>query len=351
MVLDKSFKQYDDGFTAFNEHVLFQKQQELLYRVDQFAFNDWTDVQLDSDVIMGRLLHNRIGYTTKRNIPMLLGLKPEPWMGPMEEEILSKIPPGENVTRQEIMAGYPKGDEHKSLQRDLKNALSNLERQMLVVKQFEEVAGRRRRLSLFHRVQDVYPALSFEDALEEVVRRMGPVKASTLRFYVSRSFEELTVALMNLEQEGRIAKVMALVPDPEAFYCAPDEVDELMRPRREDRRVRILTQSDPYVSRFIWEVRSVLDRGWYLPIFKGVDPIGKVLMFKVNDYLEIKDLHVPTAYLDEFCEAFNILLDNHAAQLVDVSVLRISTANPLPRLMKRPKRRSKASASRSPANE
>ena len=56
---------------------------------------------------------------------------------------------------------------------------------MLVVKQFEEVAGRRRRLSLFHRVQDVYPALSFEDALEEVVRRMGPVKASTLRFYVS----------------------------------------------------------------------------------------------------------------------------------------------------------------------
>ena len=120
MVLDKSFKQYGDSFTAFNEHVLFQKQQELLYRVDEFAFNDWTDVQLDSDVVMGRLLHNRIGYTTKRNIPMLLGLKPEPWLGPMEEEILTKIPPGENVTRQEIMAGYPKGDEHKSLQRDLK---------------------------------------------------------------------------------------------------------------------------------------------------------------------------------------------------------------------------------------
>ena len=124
---------------------------------------------------------------------MLLGLKPEPWVGPMEQEILTKIPPGENVTRQEIMHGYPKGDEHKSLQRDLKNALSNLERQMLVVKQFEEVAGRRRRLSLFHRVEGVYPPLSFEDALEEVVRRMGPVKASTLRFYVSRSFEDLTM--------------------------------------------------------------------------------------------------------------------------------------------------------------
>jgi hypothetical protein len=122
---------------------------------------------------------------------------------------------------------------------------------------------------------------------------------------------------------------MALVPEPEAFFCAPDEVEELQRPRREDRTVRILTQSDPYVSRFIWEVRSVLDRGWYLPIFKGVDPIGKVLMFKVNDYLEIKDLHVPTAYLDEFCEAFELMLENHAAQLVDVSVLSNFNSEPI----------------------
>ncbi len=329
MVLDKSFHHYPDTFNAFNEHVLFQKQQELLYRVNDFEFSDWTDVQLDSDVIMGRLLHNRIGYTTKRNLPMLLGLKPEPYIGPMEDELLGRIPPGENVTRQEIMDAYPKGDEHRALQRDLKNALTNLERQMLVVKQFEEVPGRRRRLSLFHRVHEVYEPLSFEDALEEVVRRMGPVKANTLRFYVSRSFEELTVALMNLERKGRIAKVMALVPEPEAFYCAPDEVEELQRPRREDRTVRILTQSDPYVSRFIWEVRSLLDRGWYLPIFKGVDPIGKVLMFKVNDYLEIKDLHVPTAYLDEFCLAFKTLLENHAAQLVDVSVLTNVNGEPV----------------------
>ena len=48
-----------------------------------------------------------------------------------------------------------------------------------------------------------------------------------------------------------------------------------------------------------------LDRGWYLPVFKGVDPIGKVLMFKVNDYLEIKDLHIPHAYLDEIVNRSN----------------------------------------------
>ena len=321
LVMKKSFETYPDGFTAFDQHILFQKQQEMMYRVDNFSYADWKDLQLDSDVLMGRLLHNRIGYTTQKNLPMLLGLKPEPWLGEMEKLVLEKVPKGENLTRQEILADFPKGDDYKSLQRDLKNAISNLERQLCLVKQFEDVVGRRRRLSLFHRVHEVYEPMSFEDALVEVIQRMGPVKAFTLRYYVSRSVEELTIALRNLETDGRVARVMALVPEPEAFYVIPDEVAILHTPNREDRTLRILTQSDPYVSRFIWEVRSALDRGWYLPVFKGVDPIGKVLMFKVNDYLEIKDMHIPYSYLDEFCAAFEKLLENHADQLIDVAVL------------------------------
>ena len=122
---------------------------------------------------------------------------------------------------------------------------------MLFVKQFEEVVGRRRRLSLFHKVHGVYEPMDFEDAIEEVVRRMGPVKASTLRFYVSRNYEDLLVALHNLETSGRISKVTALVPDTEDFYCTPAEVEMLRVPRREDRTIRILTQSDPYVSRSV----------------------------------------------------------------------------------------------------
>ena len=43
LVLDKSFKKYDDVFEAFNQHVLVQKQQELLYRISDFRFKDWKD--------------------------------------------------------------------------------------------------------------------------------------------------------------------------------------------------------------------------------------------------------------------------------------------------------------------
>ena len=47
-----------------------------------------------------------------------------------------------------------------------------------------------------------------------MVRRMGPVKTNTLRFYMTRSFEEMTIALKELEEEGKISKVTALVPEP-----------------------------------------------------------------------------------------------------------------------------------------
>ena len=319
LVLQKSFIKHGDLFEAFDDHVLFQKQQELLYRVEDFRFADWKDLQLDSDVVMGRLLHNRVGYTTVSNLPMLLGLRPEPWLNTLDRELLSKIQPGELITRQEILRDYPKGEEHRALQRDLKNSLANLERQLVVVKQFEEREGRRRRMTYYRRV--VEKPMEFEDALFDLIRRIGPVKSNTLRFYVSHSIELLAMALRNLEAEGKIVRVVALQPEATDFYCVVEESQKLRSPSREDRTVRILTQSDPYCSRFIWEVRSKLKTGWYLPVFKGVDPIGKILMYRVNDYLEIKDLHIPYAYLDEFCEAFEKLLDNWGDQLIDVAIM------------------------------
>ena len=57
-------------------------------------------------------------------------------------------------------------------------------------------------------------------------------------------------------------------------------------------------------------------------------------MFKVNDYLEIKDMHIPYAYLDEFCIAFEKLLANHSDQLVDVAVLSQFNGVPVTELEK-----------------
>jgi hypothetical protein len=163
--------------------------------------------------------------------------------------------------------------------------------------------------------------LDFPDALHELIKRIGPIKLHALRLFVSHPVELLAEVLRDLENEGRVQRVTALQPDPTDFYCSPSDAVSLTHPKREDRALRILTQSDPFCSRFIQEVRYVLKQGWYYPVFKGVDPVGRILMFKVNDYLEIKDIHIPHAYLDEFADAFDILLDNYKDTLVDVAVL------------------------------
>ena len=54
----------------------------------------------------------------------------------------------------------------------------------------------------------------------------------------------------------------------------------------------------------------MLKQGWYHPVLKGVDPIGRILMFVVNDYLEIKDKNIPHSYLDEFKDIIFISLTN-----------------------------------------
>ena len=133
LLLNKSFTTHNEPADAIRSSILIQRRDELFHRVRNYRFRDWKDIKHDSDVVNGRLLHNRVGYTLKSMIPILTGLRSEPWLGDLEQELLGKIPEG-GVTRAELLADYPKGKEHAHLQRSLKGAISNLERQLIVYK-------------------------------------------------------------------------------------------------------------------------------------------------------------------------------------------------------------------------
>ena len=53
-----------------------------------YRFRDWKDIKHDPEVINGRLLHNRVGYTMEDQLPLVLGLRGDPWLGHLEEELL-----------------------------------------------------------------------------------------------------------------------------------------------------------------------------------------------------------------------------------------------------------------------
>lgn len=328
LIHNKSFERRLEPLDAIRDLVFVQRRDELLYRVKDYRFRDWIDIKHDSDIVNGRLLHNRVGYTHRNQIPLLLGLRAEPWLGPMEMELLEKIPES-GITRAKLLKMYPSGKENQHVQRTVKSALSNLERQLATVKRYEKVPNRKRSISYIEKVHGAVEPMSFEDSIHLLIERIGPIKPQILRFYVSRPVEELAEALRILESSGRVSKVVALQPDPTDYYASPKDAEKLLAPMKEDRSMRILSQSDPFCSRFIQEVRLVLRQGWYNPVFKGVDPVGRILMFVVNDYLEIKDVHVPLSYLEEFKHAFGEMLDNYRDRLVDISVLHAFNGVPV----------------------
>ena len=328
LILNKSFEQFSEPAEAIRSLVLVQRREELLHRVKNFRFRDWKDIKHDSDIYNGRLLHNRVGYTMWDQIPMLIGLRGEPWFGPLEEELMEKIPKN-GISRNELFADYPRGKENAHIQRSLKSALSNLERQLAVVKQYVDVPNRKRSMAIFKKIHDEVKPLPFNQSLKLLIDSIGPVRLHTLRFFVSRPVEELADALRQLESSGSIARVVALQPDPTDYYSSPTDAERLISPVSEDRKMRILSQSDPFSSRFIQEIRLLLKQGWYYPVFKGVDPIGRILMFVVNDYLEIKDINIPHSYLDDFKNTFEELLENYRDRLVDVSVLHAFNGVPV----------------------
>jgi len=328
LILNKSFSKFEEPADAIRNLTFVQRREELLHRVENYRFRDWKDIKHDSDVYNGRLLHNRVGYTLSEKLPMLMGLRGEPWFGPLEEELIEKIPE-EGISRNDLFSDYPKGKANMHIQRSLKSALSNMERQLVVAKQFIDVPNRKRSMAIFKRLHGRIKPLPFDKALSELIARIGPVRLHTLRLFVSRPVEELADTLRELERSGSISRVVALQPEPTDYYSSHEDAERLHSPLPEDRKMRILAQSDPFSSRFIQEVRLLLKQGWYYPVFKGVDPIGRILMFVVNDYLEIKDINIPHSYLDDFKETFGELLENYRDRLVDVSVLHAFNGVPV----------------------
>ncbi len=222
LILLKSFQQFDDPSECIRNLSFVQRREELLYRVSDYRFRDWKDIKHDSDIYNGRLLHNRVGYTMKDQLPMLLGLRGEPWIGDLEQEL--------------------KGKENAHIQRSIKSALSNLERQLAVAKQYRDIPNRKRSLAIFKKIHEQIKPLSFNKALSELISRIGPVRIHTLRFFVTRPVEELAEALRELENSGKITRIVTLQPDPTDYYASPEDAEKLLSPLPEDRKMRILSQ-------------------------------------------------------------------------------------------------------------
>ena len=161
---------------------------------------------------------------------MFMGLRSEPWFGPLEEELLDKIPKEESLGQ--ICSRNIQRGKRMRIYRGALIKLSNLERQLTVAKQYVDVPNRKRSMAVFRKLHGVVKPLPFDQALAKLISRIGPVRLHTLRLFVSRPVEELADTLRDLEKSGDIARVVALQPDPTDYYSSQEDAERLMSPSR-----------------------------------------------------------------------------------------------------------------------
>ena len=93
LIHNKSFDQRVEPLDAIRDLVFVQRRDELLYRVSDYRFRDWIDIKHDRDIVNGRLLHNRVGYTHRDQIPLLLGLGQSHGSVPWRSSCSRRFPP------------------------------------------------------------------------------------------------------------------------------------------------------------------------------------------------------------------------------------------------------------------
>ena len=79
--------------------------------------------------------------------------------------------------------------------------------------------------------------MKFDEAVKTLIERIGPVRLHTLEilcFTAGRGISRDTSG--DLENAGKIARVVALQPDPTDYYSSHEDAETLISPMAEDRK-------------------------------------------------------------------------------------------------------------------
>ena len=151
-----------------------------------------------------------------------------------------------------------------------------------------------------------------ERALNQLIllylKANAPASFQLLRRMLRMYRREISHALESLESEGIIQQVYVIGQTKELRYIPSSLLEEIKNTKLETNKTRIVSLTDPYVYRFISEIRMRYGDGWFYPIIRDKRVIGIVNAWKRSDSLEIRELDVFEKFEDSE-EFINELVD------------------------------------------
>lgn len=130
------------------------------------------------------------------------------------------------------------------------------------------------------------PSKNPEDELvERIVRAYGPIPATSIRFIINLSDEEIMSVL------GRIGATQILVgPGQVPMYVMPDEISGLDESYAVPSDVRILSLYDPDMGSKWAEIASRYGDKWIYPVVQGTRVIGAMEIWEMSGCVEVRSI-------------------------------------------------------------
>ena len=277
-----------------------------------FTLEEWENLRRRGEVITGRFLGGKVSNTVKEYLKLYLPIYRVEKPDPFQEKVLQFL-----SQKPSSISGLVSRMGVERAQ--IKSALSVLDRNLYIQRTFIETQRIANDYAVIPSIEELekkepehFKKLEREEAVKQLlllyIKAHAPASFQLLRRVLRLYRRELTQALDELEKEGIIQKVYVIGKTRELRYVLSEQLEEIKNTQVEKNKVRIVSLTDPYIYRFISEIRMRYGEGWFYPVLRDKRVIGVVNAWKRSDAIEIRDVDV-SGELENNTEFINQLID------------------------------------------
>jgi len=280
---------------AFRRHKLqgpFKDEEECLRRMGEsgmlldiyrrvagFDKKRWERLRSSGKVLLGRFFRGRVRYVLAEDAPIYVSAYRQSATSSFDRRVLDVLSSFGGMSMRQLVK------ELGAEKEEVKDSLDRLDRNMFVVRRYEEGEDWSR-----ENVYIPYEAPEYlGDAKLEIVRRFlgtyGPVPFYAITTYTSFPADEVRSCLRRLD-----AQSIAVGDHQTEEFLLPQDLEPLRSFRPGPEGVKVVSLYDPAVQPLWAEIASRFGEGWVFPVLSEGRLVGAVEKWSMSGCVEVRGI-------------------------------------------------------------
>ncbi len=314
----KPMKTIDDYFQTFLEAGMVY---DVFNHVSSFSFSQWLRKRRKGEIIEGRFLRGRVRYIKAKDASLFLSAYPQEPLTDFEKRVLEVIRKGDGMDIDQIAKSVG-GKREK-----VREAVFKLDSNVYIIRRFNGEDGwtSKNVYEIFNCRKTVKDAK--KKLIQKFLKAYGPVPFSGIRDYTRFPWDELSLIVENLEEEGKVERILVTGMGEQEMLILADEIKglEKVSGKRISQCATVLSLYDPWLQSLWAQIASKWGEGWFYPVVKDGDLLGMVEVWEMSGCIEVREIDISNeSTLPEVLSALDRLMKYYNQK--GVEILRITRA-------------------------